>query len=267
MKEQILKALHHIEETQEVKVLFAAEAGSRAWGFASPDSDWDVRYVYVRNRDWYMTMDNGRDVLDDYHKMMEGTEFNDQLLDITGWDLNKTMRMLRKSNPQLLEWINSPSIYIDLYGKDLEELATKTLRLFPVQEHYRAMAKTNFREYLQGAQVRYKKYLYVIRPLMAAQWVRSRNSFPPVDFNELCDAIVPQYENSTELRHAIQCLLAVKNKSSEVAEAPRDPVLHSWIEREVFRTDGIQTDEYERSTEVLNNFLINTINDWDAYLR
>jgi predicted nucleotidyltransferase len=241
VKEKILGALEHIERTQNVRILFAAEAGSRAWGFESPDSDWDVRFVYVRDFNWYLTITEGRDVLDNYHSMVAGTEFDDPLLDITGWDLKKTFKMLRKSNPQLLEWLSSPSIYIDRAATDLRNAATRALHLYPLQAHYHGMAKGNFREYLQGPEVRYKKYLYVIRPLMAATWIRTFKTMPPVEFDAIVRGVLNTYDNPDELNASVQKLLAVKRKSNEVDAAPADPVLHAWIEQQL-KLGGIDND-------------------------
>jgi len=241
MKDKILRALAHIEEKQGVRILFAAEAGSRAWGFESPDSDWDVRFVYVRDFNWYLNITEGRDVLDNYHSMVVGTEFDDPLLDITGWDLRKTFKMLRKSNPQLLEWLASPSIYIDRAAPDLRSAAVQTMRMYPLQAHYQGMAKGNFREYLQGPQVRYKKYLYVIRPLMAATWVREYGSLPPVEFDKILQGVLHLYDNPEELKCVSSKTVAVKRKSNEVDAAPADPVLHSWIEQQL-KIKGIDKD-------------------------
>jgi uncharacterized protein len=242
MKERIQRALAHIELTQNVRVLYAAEAGSRAWGFESPDSDWDVRFVYVRPVEWYLSISEGRDVLDSYHSMVAGTEFDDPLLDITGWDLKKAFKMLRKSNPQLLEWLNSPIVYRDMASENLREVSNQMLRMYPLQTHYHGMAKGNFREYLQGPVVRYKKYLYVIRPLMAVTWVRMYGSAPPVSFDQLMQGVIFTYDDWQALESSIQRLLAVKRQSTEVEGAPADPVLHAWIEKQL-ALKGLESEE------------------------
>jgi len=90
------KELRRIEQTYDVRVLYACESGSRAWGFASQDSDYDVRFLYVHSRDWYLSIEDRRDVIEE--PISEG-------LDISGWELRKTLRLLRKSNPPLLEWL------------------------------------------------------------------------------------------------------------------------------------------------------------------
>ena len=257
MREVIMRALKHIEESENVQIILAVEAGSRAWGFESPDSDFDVRYIYVRNPEFYLSIDQGRDVIDHYHKQpyIKATEFDDPLLDITGWDLRKALKLMRKANPQLQEWLNSPIVYIGARRETLRKLASEVNRFEPVLAFYRDMAKTNFREYLQGDVVRYKKYLYVIRPLFAAQWTRSYRTFPPVNFRELFEKIVPQYEwTNPELRDSVERLLKVKAISSEVDDAPKDPVLHEWIEAELKREPRSMLDPETDPTETLNRY-------------
>ena len=98
----VCKALANIESERKVRVLYACESGSRAWGFASRDSDYDVRFVYVHVRDWYVSVDDRRDVIE--------LPLADDL-DISGWELRKALRLLKKSNPPLLEWLKSPIVY------------------------------------------------------------------------------------------------------------------------------------------------------------
>lgn len=102
MREKIQEQLRRIEESENIKILLAVESGSRAWGFASPDSDYDVRFVYIRRPEDYLRLDVVRDVIE---------LPIDDVLDINGWDLQKTLRLLHKSNPTLFEWFSSPIVY------------------------------------------------------------------------------------------------------------------------------------------------------------
>lgn len=102
MRERVLDELARIERERNVRVLYACESGSRAWGFASTDSDYDVRFVYVEKPEWFIQVDAGRDVIE--------RPLDDEL-DISGWELRKTLGLLRKSNPTLLEWLDSPLVY------------------------------------------------------------------------------------------------------------------------------------------------------------
>jgi predicted nucleotidyltransferase len=102
MRNLIIEKLNEIEQTDNITILHAVESGSRAWGFASPDSDYDVRFFYMRQKDYYLRLDRTRDVL-------EYPVFD--LLDINGWDIDKTLKLLHTSNPTLFEWSNSPIVY------------------------------------------------------------------------------------------------------------------------------------------------------------
>lgn len=141
--EQILDSLQRLEVDHDVKVLFACESGSRGWGFASPDSDYDVRFIYVNRLSWYLTVESGRDVIE---QPISGD------LDVNGWDLRKTLQLLRQSNPTLLEWLRSPIVYLeeaDTVAR-LRALAEDGFSAVRGYHHYVSMAKKNFREHLRG---------------------------------------------------------------------------------------------------------------------
>ena len=102
MKDIILRELKKIEEQKNVKIIMAIESGSRAWGFASPDSDYDVRFIYVRKEEDYLKLEKTRDVIE--WKL-------DDVLDINGWDIKKALQLLHNSNPTVFEWCASPIVY------------------------------------------------------------------------------------------------------------------------------------------------------------
>lgn len=265
MREKILGALRHIEREERVSILVAVEAGSRAWGFESPDSDFDVRYVYVRRPDAYMEIDPRRDVIDHYHTQpyIAGTQFDDPLLDITGWDVKKALQLMRKGSPQLQEWLNSPTVYSSLQRYRLLELSNSLDRFEPVYAFYRSMAASNFRTYLQGERVRYKKYLYVIRPLFAAQWVVTYRTFPPVHFRTLFNDVIVQYEMMfPHLRDAIELLLERKASASELEDAPRDDALHEWICCELKRKPTQMNDPESDPTSKLNLYFQEVVREF-----
>ncbi|QBX06787.1 nucleotidyltransferase [Burkholderia phage BcepSaruman] len=231
MDARIKDALDHVERTQGVKILMAVESGSRAWGFESPDSDYDVRFIYVRAFNEYLTVRERRDVLDchtqGFKDCLKGTPMDHPDLDLVGWDVKKVLALMQKSNPQLLEWINSPVVYRGNHAAvdDLYVLAHKMLRARPVIQHYLHMAKGNYREYLRTPMVRYKKYLYVIRPLLAARWMLERLDPPPVRFDVLNAAV-----GDEGLGEPLARLLEVKRRSGEAELHPADPALNLWIE-------------------------------------
>ncbi len=222
MRATVLEQLSAIERRHQVAVLFACESGSRGWGFASPDSDYDVRFVYVHRLPWYLTVEAGRDVIE---QPISGE------LDICGWELRKALGLLADSNPTLLEWLRSPILYrqADPWTERLRALAEEGFSAVRGYHHYVSMAKKNLRGYLQGETVRYKKYLYVLRPLLAARWIREGRGVPPMRFAELAARTLSDPAVLKELN----ALLAVKMRAGESATSPRWPGIHAFIEQEL----------------------------------
>lgn len=209
--------LREIEEEYRVTVLYAAESGSRAWGFASPDSDFDVRFIYKRSREDYLRLDGPRDVIE---------QPVDDTWDVSGWDLRKTLILLHKSNPTVFEWLGSPIFY---RTTGFEERFRPLMQLYFSEKrmlyHYLSMARNNRRSFLQGELVTPKKYLYVLRPLLACRWIVTRRSAPPVLFADLTDAMLP-----TELRAPLDALLEIKIAGDEKLTIPHIPEIDAYIE-------------------------------------
>ena len=173
----ILEKLKEIEEREHVKVLHAIESGSRAWGFASPDSDYDVRFIYVRPLEYYLQLQETTDYID--------WEL-DEVLDINGWDLTKALKHFYKSNATLFEWANSPIVYKTTKEWEyIYKIAEKYFSAKSAMYHYYGTAKKNYNEYLLDDMVKYKKYFYVLRPILACKWIEKHQSPPPVLFQKL----------------------------------------------------------------------------------
>lgn len=229
MNETILKSLLKIEQDYNVKILYAVESGSRAWEFPSKDSDYDVRFIYIHKKEDYLTIDQmgigkKRDVIE--------LPIND-LLDITGWELTKALRLFRKSNPPLMEWLRSGIVYYQAYSTidKMKEISKDLFAPNSCLHHYLNMASNNFREYLQGDEVRIKKYFYVLRPVLAARWIEKYNDFPPLEFPMLLDDIVPE----GELKQQIQILLERKVNGDELDYEPKIEVIHYFLDGELVR--------------------------------
>ena len=134
--EAIMMELRNIEETQNVRILMAVESGSRAWGFASPDSDYDVRFLYVRPEKEYLKLEKIRDVIE--WKL-------DEVLDINGWDLTKALRLICKSNPTIFEWFSSPIVYQDTEEfQQMKQLLPMYFSPRSSANHYLSMARANY---------------------------------------------------------------------------------------------------------------------------
>lgn len=227
--EAILKALAGIEQECSVRVLFACESGSRAWGFASPDSDFDVRFIYVHEPEWYLSIEERRDVIT---RDLPGD------LDLSGWELRKALRLLRKSNASLLEWLKSPIIYRNdkLFAGEIEELTAAFFSPKRCFSHYFQMAFGIWREYLRDqTHVSLKKYLYVLRPLLACRWIERSLGQVPVEFLLLVNGVLEEQL----VRAALDELVSLKAVSHEVAVYPQVEVLANFIASEMTRLEGL----------------------------
>ncbi|MCD1261445.1 nucleotidyltransferase domain-containing protein [Paenibacillus athensensis] len=222
-KATILEQLAFIEREEGVRIVYACESGSRAWGFPSQNSDYDVRFVYVRPVSWYLSVAAKRDVIE---RPISG------MLDINGWDLRKALALFRKSNPPLLEWLQSPLLYLERYtvAQRIRELAPQAFSPRSCFYHYLHMAQGNFRDYLQGEQVRIKKYFYVLRPLLACRWIERYSTMPPIDFDEL---FAPLVSADSELFAAVQQLLARKRAGEELDVEAKVQPIHAFVEHEL----------------------------------
>ena len=224
IKSRIKNELTRIEMAEKVTVLYACESGSRAWGFESADSDYDVRFIYLRRTEWYLTIQEKRDVIE--------RPLDDEL-DISGWDLRKAFQLLCKSNPPLLEWLNSPTVYADTANfrarmrKPMNVYYSPTACMY----HYLHMAEKNFRQYLKDDEVRTKKYFYALRPVLACIWIERGYGVVPVEFSELMARVA----DDLAVKREINALLEQKRAGLELHRGPRNPILSDFLEREIAR--------------------------------
>ena len=238
--EEARQRLRAIELEENVRILYACESGSRSWGFASPDSDYDVRFFYVHPRDWYLQIDEGRDVIE---------RAPDGVWDVNGWDIRKALQLLLKSNPALSEWLRSPYVYCEasLSVRMMQtELHAAYYSRNAAMYHYYHMARGNAAKYILGkTQVQRKKYLYVLRPLFACRWIEHFEAPPPpVYFPDLFRwlAVNGGGAISDKFQDAVEMLLAEKQRTSELGMADADPVLGQFITEELERYDQGMTE-------------------------
>jgi hypothetical protein len=224
VKAAIRQKLSETEKQENVCILYACESGSRAWGFPSADSDYDVRFIYIHQRDWYLSIEDQRDVIE---------RPLDQDIDLSGWEIRKALRLFRKSNPPLFEWLRSPIVYQQKFSTadKLRELMPEVYSPRNCFHHYLHMAEGNFREYLRGETVRVKKYFYVLRPLLGCRWIKAGLGPVPMEFAALIDKTAP----SEVLKQEIYTLIKRKKSGQELDLELRIPVISDFIEGEIER--------------------------------
>jgi uncharacterized protein len=233
MRNEIRAQLSNIETEENVRIVYSCESGSRAWGFPSADSDYDVRFLYIHPRDWYLSIAEKRGVIE--RPISDG-------LDLNGWDLRKALQLFRKSNPPLLEWLGSPIVYQEKYtiAAQMRELAKEYYSPAACIYHYLHMARGNAREYLQGERVWTKKYFYVLRPLLAIQWIEQGYGVAPTAFGTLVKRLI----TSPTLKTSLEQLIEQKSAGAELDEGPRIPAISNFIEAEIARHEA-QQEQYK----------------------
>ncbi|MBS8264230.1 nucleotidyltransferase domain-containing protein [Mesobacillus boroniphilus] len=228
MEDHIITVLNQIEKEYEVKILFACDAGSRALGFAAKDSDYDIRFIYIHKQDWYLSIDQSRDVIE-IPKEDTLSIFVDPKLDVVGWELTKTLRLYRKSNPSLLEWLNSKYVYSNHTGlvEKLKLLQETVISQKPYINHHLNLAKRNFIELQKKEEWKGKVYLYILRSILSAKWLQIHQQIPPVGFSELV-CILENRQVESEVRE----LLSMKQRG-EHCFTEKNKILNEFITHEI----------------------------------
>lgn len=250
MKQNIIPRIREIEKEQQVRIIYACESGSRAWGFPSSDSDYDVRFLYLHPLTWYLSIGKRRDVI----------EYPiDDALDINGWDLQKALKLFRKSNPPLMEWLGSPIVYLEEYtiAAQMRALAQEYNSPISSSYHYLQMARGNYRDYMKGEIVWLKKYLYVLRPILAVQWIEAGYGVVPTEFEVLVDRLIME----PKLKRAIGSLIAAKRAGQELDRGPRIDPISDFIDHEMERFENrkFNYDKPPDPTEKLDELFVNAL--------
>ena len=249
IQQEIQDNLTAIEEKYGVRILLAVESGSRAWGFASPDSDYDVRFIYTHPRDEYLRVDPLRDVIE--WKL-------DEVLDINGWDLKKALLAFAKGNPNIMEWANSGIVYRD--SEIWDQIKGNAFHYFSEKAalcHYYGTAKTTLETHLTGEKIRYKKYFYALRPLLCCRWIERYHEVPPMEFQtllELFDGKEPDLNKG--LLGAIRTLLDQKVITEEKDLNPQMPVIIDFIQNECEKQKTLSEshpDDHKRDYSEINH--------------
>ncbi len=226
IRQEIINKLLEIEQKEQVKVLYAVESGSRAWGVESPDSDYDVRFVYVRPMKDYLRLQEQKDII----------EWQlDEVFDMNGWDLKKTLIQFHKGNATLFEWANSPIVYKttnewSFIYKYAKSYFSEKIALY----HYYGTANSTLKQYLQEDKAWYKKYIYTLRPLLACRFIEDTHTIPPVRFEDLLSCVL-----SKELLNEIETMLVIKAASDEKDLHPKMPIIQQYIEEQIVRYEQL----------------------------
>ncbi|MDE5619189.1 MAG: nucleotidyltransferase domain-containing protein [Ruminococcus sp.] len=246
IKDMILNKISEIQRKENITILHAVESGSRAWGFASPDSDYDVRFIYVRNKNDYLRLEKMRDVIE--------WELND-IYDINGWDISKTLRLLHNSNPTVFEWIHSPIVYSS--HEIIKELTPEIDSFFSCKSgiyHYISTALSTYNKHIKDEHIKLKKYFYVIRPLLACRWILENKTPPPVLFQQLVDAVADD-----NIKSVIAELVRIKTEVPETEKGSHISELDVYIENSITEirkyADSMQDDKKRDWKELDEMFL------------
>ncbi len=255
-KDLILVKLREVEQKEKIKILYAVESGSRGWGFESKDSDYDVRFIYVHPRDWYLSIKDKRDVI-------ECPVSN--RLDVSGWDIRKALKLFKDSNPPLYEWLISPIVYLEEgnFIQKFRELIPEFYSPVSSTYHYLSMAKRNYKAYLMGQKVKIKKYFYVLRPIFACMWIEKRRTIPPMEFEKLFHI----QKLNKGLVEEVQKLLERKRSGEELDVEDRIEIINNFLEEKINYFE-----EYEKKAgkgqyskvDVLDKLFRNTLKEWES---
>ncbi len=249
--DSIITYLKEIEASEDIEILLACETGSRAWGFPSPDSDYDVRLIYKHELNWYLRLSERKDTIE---RMLDDRE-----IDISGWDLRKSLRLLQKSNPPLLERIQSPIVYRanEPFVSELNVIASQFYSRIANMHHYLSMAKKGIDEISGTEKYRLKKFFYTIRAAVACKWIVERNDIPPIVFQEMLNGL----EIQPDIVQRIDELVSLKATKNESYLHSGENDLMKFISRciELGETNSKSLPSAKGDLEVLNTFFMSAV--------
>ncbi|WP_153795792.1 nucleotidyltransferase domain-containing protein [Foetidibacter luteolus] len=248
MKHRIKDMLTDIESRYKIKILYACETGSRAWGFPSPDSDYDVRFLYMHKRDWYLSLGHHKDSI----------EHMDGDFDVTGWDLRKSLLLLKKSNTPLIERFQSPIVYFDEAGfsqafKTLIEAHYSPTAVF---FHHYSLAGKFWDDLKDKNEIKLKSFFYLVRSLLSCNWIIQNSSVLPMNIFGLMDTI------DDAARSKLEELIKLKAGVNEKYLHPKSLWMHNWVESMWFKlkSSGKKIGVSKTSFADLDAFFLKMIN-------
>lgn len=239
IKDSIMRKLKETESNYNVKIPLAIESGSRGWGFASPDSDYDCRFVYVHPKDWYLSILDKKDFIE---------YAADAVFDLNEWDLKKVLTHIMKSNAVMFEWLSSNDIYIknEAVVKQLQGLADIFFNPLAVSYHYLSIAKNKLAEIQAEADAKLKKYFYVLRPVANLQFIRQHSKMPYMEY----DRTLSEIELPAGIAASIREMKEVKLQSDESFRIPRNTRLIEYVQNEIeFYTEHLKEIKFQKPRE------------------
>lgn len=249
--------LANIEKEYDVKILLAVESGNRAWGFESKNSDWDVRFIYVHKPEWYFKVEEQRDVIEHMYE---------DDVDLAGWELRKALSLLRRSNPSLLEWFNSPKIYYvnEEFAKRIHTVEQEFFNPIRMMYHYNHIYKKHNERYLQQEGYPMKRFLYYLRGILACKWIEKNNTLPPVSFTELLNATVEE----KHIKDKVEELILIKKGEKECDMLIVDDALvqyaKQWADYYNETIGSFRPDQHSNSADSLDAILYDMVNSHQA---
>ncbi|GGE97210.1 hypothetical protein SAMN05443634_106258 [Chishuiella changwenlii] len=251
MKKIIIDRLRQIEKEEKIDILFAVESGSRAWGFPSTDSDYDVRFIYKRKINDYLKIQPMDDFID--FKITDD-------LDFKAWDIQKVLRLILKSNYSISEYLQSPIHYIvnDRFEKDLLELVSSQFNARKVSAHYLGITTKKLIEIENSEMLKLKSLFYALRSVLSALWIVEKRTIPPMEFKDL--VVLIEKEN---ILSKIKSYWKTKEKVDESYLINKDEELINWIlklKSELKeKVEEIPTIEFDKAR--VDEFFIKTIGE------
>ena len=244
--------LKNIEREYDVRILLAVESGSRAWGFESLSSDWDVRFIYVHKLEWYNRVEEQQDIIEHFYE--DG-------VDLAGWELRKALSLLKECNPPLLEWLNSPKVYYvdEEFAKRIHVAEKDSFNPVKAMYHYNHLYNKTNERFLQKEGYPMKRFLYYLRGVLACKWIEANHSMPPVVFKELLDATV----DDEKVKAKIKKLIRLKREEKECDMLAVDESLvqyaREWAKYYNKRVGTFRPDESKASSETLDSILYDMV--------
>jgi predicted nucleotidyltransferase len=233
--EEIDRRLATVASDESVRIPWAIESGSRAWGFPSPDSDYDCRFIFVRPVEHYLSLWPSRDVIE--------TPL-DKVYDVNGWDLAKTIRLIAKGNATAIEWLRSPIVYQGevAFRDGLLALADTIVDRNSLGRHYLHVAR---QQRTAGATL--KRFFYALRPAVALRWLEANPSevIPPMDLPTL----LIESDLSNAIVQAARDLIALKSRTRELGSGAPPTVLDRFVGEQLERAQSLDSSTLGGVTE------------------